>query len=324
MSKEAKRNFLNNGKLIVEKNNIEIFALENPQNLYLYPLSIIDYIDNLTFNKPIFLNIIKIKDMNYYSLFHHTNFSNLRSVEIQVNNDYDIIKRIVSICNERNIRISLFISNLELVDENFLNEVIDKIDFLKIFFNYNDYDMFLHKISLINKIKKEDLLILVKSYLNLNQINNYEKYIFDLINKVDVYQLSKELLPLNKNNIKIDNKYSKIIRKLESKYNSKESGIIFLSVKDLTTLYYPRFELDERNNRRCFACKLKPYLYEDIVLPCKINEILNNMDKYGFKYNFSFDKFNGLGKTCSDCASIFENDLLGKISKLDFDKYYLK
>ena len=79
MSKEAKRNFLNNGKLIVEKNNIEIFAFENPQNLYLYPLSIIDYIDNLTFNKPIFLNIIKIKDMNYYSLFHHTNFSKTTS-----------------------------------------------------------------------------------------------------------------------------------------------------------------------------------------------------------------------------------------------------
>lgn len=137
MSKEAKRNFLNNGKLIVEKNNIEIFVLENPQNLYLYPLSIIDYIDNLTFNKPIFLNIIKTKDMNYYSLFHHTNFSNLRSVEIQVNNDYDIIKRIVSICNERNIRISLFISNLELVDEIFVDpddyveiDLLKQIDFV--------------------------------------------------------------------------------------------------------------------------------------------------------------------------------------------------
>lgn len=324
MSKEDKRKFFNNGRLIVEKEKTEIFTLNNPQNLYLYPLNIIDYIDNITLNKPIFLNIIKTKDMDYTNLFNHVNFSNLKCVEILVDKNYDNVKRIISICNDKKIKVTLTINNLNDIADDFFIDVVNKVDFLKIFFYYNNYNEFINKIKLINKYKNDNLFILIKSYLSLEEIYNYQLYISDFINKVDVYQLSKKLLPIDKLNIEINQKYGNVIRKLEEKYSSRNTGLIFLSVKDLTTLYYPRFELDERNNRNCFACKLKPYLYEDIILPCRVNEIVTNKKKYGFKYDLSFNKFDGLGNDCSDCASIFENDLLGTISELDYDKYYLK
>ena len=64
---------------------------------------------------------------------------------------------------------------------------------------------------------------------------------------------------------------------------------------------------------------MKPYIDGKYLIPCKVNKIINNEDKYGtslesiYKYK---DKIKNIGDACSDCASIFENDSLGSISEL--------
>ena len=109
---------------------------------------------------------------------------------------------------------------------------------------------------------------------------------------VDIFQVSKELLPIDHNNKKVDIKVQNLIRNLETKYNNY-SCTKFISVKDLTTLYYPRFELDERNSRKCYSCYMKPYLFKDKLIPCKVNKIFNDFENWSSNY-FNFNKYKNI------------------------------
>lgn len=93
----------------------------------------------------------------------------------------------------------------------------------------------------------------------------------------------------------------------------------FISVKNLTNLYYPRFELDERNSHRCYVWYIKPYIQDNYVLPCKINKVISNIQKWKVRDILSNKNMNNTlkyGKQCDDCASIFENDMIYEI--IDF------
>ena len=80
-----------------------------------------------------------------------------------------------------------------------------------------------------------------------------------------------------KENPKVDISIQNEIRNLEK--NNK----IFISVKNLTTLYYPRFELDERNFHKCFVWYIKPYIDENFILPCKVNKVIKNINEWKVK-----------------------------------------
>lgn len=108
------------------------------------------------------------------------------------------------------------------------------------------------------------------------------------------------------------------IRSLQKTYDGA-NGIKFVSVKNLSTLFYPRFELDERNSKNCYACVLRPYVYNGCTLPCKVKKMLQSKERYK-TYDMasqtarkSFEEF---GRDCDDCASIFENDFLESINKI--------
>ena len=88
-----------------------------------------------------------------------------------------------------------------------------------------------------------------------------------------------------------------------------------MSVKDISTLYYPRFELDERNSRKCYACIMKPYLYKDKFLPCRVNKVVTDIEGWyiaNLDNNINENNILKYGVTCDDCASIFENDILNE------------
>lgn len=135
---------------------------------------------------------------------------------------------------------------------------------------------------------------------------------------VDIFQVSKELLPIGKNNINVSAEIQNLIRSLEFKYNDY-SSTKFISVKNLTTLYYPRFELDDRNSRKCYSCYMKPYMFKDKILPCKVNKIFSSLNNWSSEYS-DLNKYNNIinkcGTMCDDCASIFENDLLYNVEKM--------
>ncbi len=304
--------FKKNQDLIIKYKNKIIYKTTNTQSLYLYPLSLKDYIVNLKELLPIKVDIIKVDNsIDYIKYFNNKYFNNLLCAEIHIESKEDIksIKELISLFKRK--KISLTIKDIVSLPISFLKEISKDIDYFKIYWNYKDIDIFNKRLDIINKSRKKDSLVHIKSYLDLKEINNYEEYI-KVFNKynIDIYQLSKELQPLDKVNIQIDSKYEKEIRRLEIKYSN------FKSVKNLKELYYPRFELDERNSRNCIACHLKPYLFNDILLPCKVDKMIKNMDEWGVKDLNNLDKLNRCGIECDDCASIYENDILNEILKI--------
>ena len=79
----------NEPKLVVYNENDKLYELDNIQSLYLFPLTVIDYINNLTDKKIINLNIIEIDcNLNYEAVFNNIIFNKLKSVEILIKENY--------------------------------------------------------------------------------------------------------------------------------------------------------------------------------------------------------------------------------------------
>lgn len=317
-----------NPKLFVYGNKNKLYELDNIQSLYLYPLTIIDYINNLTEKSIISLNIIEIDyNLDYKSIFGFSKFDKLKSVEILIKEDY-CQKEISKICEiieyfyNKNIMINLNIKNLVDIPD-LISKYYKYITYFKIFlpnnFDNNLYKDFLKKLSLIHNLKSKSSLVHIKTYLSQDKALLYEQMINDFAKlDIDIFQVSKELLSLHQNNKKVNTEIQKLVRNLESKYNNY-NWIKFISVKNLNELYYPKFELDERNSKKCYTCYMKPYMYKDKLLPCKVNKIFKNLDSWSANYlenNKYINIINKCGITCDDCASIFENDLLYDIENI--------
>ena len=63
---------------------------------------------------------------------------------------------------------------------------------------------------------------------------------------------------------------------------------------------------------------MKPYLYKDKIIPCRVNRVINNINDWYVSNLDNIVKENHIsncGFNCDDCASIFENDLLNEIDK---------
>ena len=316
-------------KLIVTNNKCKIYELDNIQSLYLFPLTVIDYISNINDKNIIYTSIIEIDcNLDYKEIFSNEIFKNLKAVEILINESYSK-KELIKICSiieyfyNRGVFITLNIKSLINIP-NFLKVQFKYVTYLKIFLpndlSDDSYDKFLNELLVIKNLKSNNSLTHIKTYLNVDKVLLYEKMINDFSKlNVDIFQVSKELIPINKNNINIDIKIENIIRDLESRYTDYKRCTKFISVKDLTTLYYPRFELDERNSKKCYSCYMKPYLFKDKLIPCKVNKIFNDMESWSSKYS-DLKKYNIItnkcGTECDDCASIFENDLLYDIENI--------
>ena len=321
-------NLLVQSPSLIVKNSNKKYTLNNIQTLYLYPLSIFDYINNLDNLDIIKLTFLSLdKDVDYDSLIIN-NFKNLKNVEFIIDDSYldkiDILKKLINLLYKNDIKITLTINNLLRIG-NLLKDYYEKITYFKIYMlnliNKDNESNFYKYLSIISN--NSSGLINVKTYINIDEYLHYENTLKQLKKlNVDIFQVSKELIPLNGKNINLDSNIEKYIRMLEKKYYKFNTK--FISVKDLSTLYYPRFELDERNKKKCYACLMKPYIDGKYIIPCKVNKIINNKIKYGINLNDISkyrNKVENMDYTCSDCASIFENDALGNICELSNDDF---
>lgn len=315
-------------KLVIANNNSVIYKLDNVQSLYLFPLTVIDYINNINNKNIIYISIIEIEsNLDYIEIFNNKIFKYLKAVEISINDNYSETE-LVKICEiikyfyNRRVFVSLNIKNLINIP-NFLERNFKYITYFKIFLSSDLtddlYKEFLNKLLLIKQVKSINSLVHIKAYLSVYKVLLYEKMINDFTKlDVDIFQVSKELLPIDYTNETVDIKIQNLIRAMETKYNDY-SDTKFISVKDLTTLYYPRFELDERNSKKCYSCYMKPYLFKNKLIPCKVNKIFNNFENWSSNYS-DLNKYknitNKCGTECDDCASIFENDLLYTVENI--------
>ena len=291
------------------------FSINNIQTLYLYPLTIIDYYNNKQLKYPIMLNIINIDEKIDYIKFVK-NLKYLKAVEIKIKNS--ISNNIINLLKYLSLRKILISIKLEKIDIN-INSIIKYVDCFRIKMisplNNKNCDKFISKLSVINQNKKTHSIILVKGYLNEDEVKYY-KSLYDELTKLNVHslQISKKLIPLNVSNVNVSKSTQEVIRKLEkeSKYNST----LFISVKDISTLYYPRFELDDRNSHNCYSSILKPCLLKEKLYPCKSYKIIDE-DKYIKNIITKDINCYEYGKTCTDCACIFENDILDVLNKIN-------
>lgn len=299
------------------------YSLDNIQTLYLYPLTIFDYIENLEEQDIIKLTFLSLdSDIDYDYLFNNY-FKKIKSVEFIIDSSYldkmDLIKNIIDLLYKKNIKITLTINNLIEI-KDILKDCYDKITYFKIYMlniinKNNEIDFYKY----LRVISNNSLgLLHIKTYINIEECLYYEDTLKKLKElNVDIFQVSKELIPLNKKNITLDSSIEKHIRFLEKKYNKFNTK--FISVKDVSTLYYPRFKIDGRNKKKCYACLMKPYIDGKYLIPCRVNKIIKNEEKYGTTIENIIEyrkNVQNIGNTCSDCASIFENDSLGNIIEL--------
>lgn len=318
----------NNPKLLIVNNQKQVHKINNIQTLYLYPLTLLDYATNLSVKKILSLNIIKIsKKLDYVKLFTKTEFNDIKAVEILIDKlygkeEYQKICQIIEILHKKQIKITLNIKDLCRI-KNYICDYYKYIDYFKVFLpnilNTIEYDRYLRKLNRISSLKNKNALFHIKTYLDISQVDYYKNALDDLIKlNVDVFQVSKELIPINTKNVMVDKEVIDKIRYLEKEYDDFKNTK-FISVKDLSTLYYPRFELDERNSRKCYACYMKPYLYKNLIIPCKVNKVFENISEWSISYD-ELSKYEKIvskcGVNCSDCASIFENDILYEIENI--------
>ncbi len=315
----SKQLLLNNPNLVAVRDNEEILFHVDNQFLYLYPLNIIDYANSIKNKKPIKLVVKNLKTEDIEKILDFIN--NAMSKDEQINR-----------CVEFEIKDE--IQNANLLEDLFKTIVDKKIKIVLNFKTYTQFNNFakcfkyvdnfkfsIHNCKEFNKfIKKVKIksgnsqLLFAKIYLDIKQINMYYSFVKKLKKlNFDYVLFTKNLLPdgIKNENIDLDIKYklSKIKYKLEN-----ENFKVKL-VKDFTTLYYPLFKLDKRNTRNCYASKVCNYLIDGKLYPCATRQIVS--------CNISLDNSkskNYIGTKCSDCASIFENDYLEQIYKINFDR----
>ena len=308
------KELLKSKRFIIIKNKEIIYSSSNIQSLYLYPLNILDYVKYACLEKTLMFNILNMNNLDNKTISN----TDIKNVEILINKmtvkDIEKIIELCQILKNKGIYISYNLKTLNISKEYFI-KLCNLGDYFKIhlenILGTDEYTVFLNKIKFLKYNSSEESVIHIKGYLNIDQVKYYNKSIIDFKEIVDVFQISKELIPINvNNNPKIEESIQKKVRELEKKNN------IFISVKDLTTLYYPRFELDERNSHKCFVYYLKPYILDNKLLPCKVNKVIQNINDWSMENESLRIKKNddkNYGENCKDCASIFENDILAEI-----------
>ncbi len=308
-------------QLNIIKNRKIIYQTNNVQSLYLYPLNILDYINGIFTYNSIMFHLLKINNTDYIKFFEKIDYRYFKNIEILIKNySNDEMMDIIELSKylkNHGVYISYNIKNLNH-DNTILKQLGKLGDYYKIFLgnkiNQEEFEKTLNNLKIIKENTSTNSVIHVKSYLNIEQVFNYEYIIKQFKNIVDIYQISKELIPLDlADNIPIKESIQNHIRNLEKNHSKNPK---FISVKDISTLYYPRFILDERNYRKCYACYMKPYIYESLILPCKVNNIMKNKEQWkisNLSLNYNIENINKCGKICGDCASIYENDILNEI-----------
>lgn len=294
-----------------------IYNTDN-QFLYLYPLNIIDYVYSAQRGKPIKLQVKHFKTELFDKIlnFINTKLSEdktiNRCVEFEIKEDvqdWNVVKSLFKIIYEMDIKI---VANFKSVKQlkNY-DKVYQYINCFK--FAIKDCTDFKRQIKLLKQLKHHDeQLVYAKVYINQQDILRYNSFVKKLKSiGFDYILFSKELIAEGQQNVQLDTSVKYILHKI--KYDLEDENFKIKLVKDLSTLYYPLFTLDERNSKNCYASKVCNYLIDGKLYPCATRQIIN--DDISFENQ---DSKNYIGTKCLDCASIFENDYIDEILKFNF------
>lgn len=347
-----KSSLFNDTKLIIRNKDRSInIMIDDVQPLYLFPLTVLDYIlplqkflkKEVDFLPVIQISISSLSNSDYLSKIKQMKVQNSTRgidsfcVELVIEDNRtitkdELTKLIINCKNISGLKLSIIIKTTDLD-----NELIDTISYYSDCIRVNleslseqpKFMEYLRLISSLAKKKSPNTPLIAKSYLAIED-RKYYSGIYDKLKSsgADIFLLSKRLLPQGLINTSVELDFQSELRELVNRYGS-DKNMRFICVKNISTLYYDRFELDERNSRKCYSSIMKPIVLGNIVFPCKVDKIINNSEKWSF---CTIDKFrnkcmdsrykqiiNKTGIECSDCACIFENDFLKRVEDIILD-----
>lgn len=307
---------ISNPKLVYKDGNgISKTFEEDCQFLYMFPLTIVDYLkayEDRCLCKLVIVNF-KIKDICNISKHlscYGTNTKYNRCMEFEVEEDLcsneefeDFLKElkergIFSVVNVKNgSKLRLTKKTISLIDcFKFSIECCEEFE--------NIYGEFFS--TNFEELRRTNVKF--KIYLNLEEVDKYYNFVDKYKDLCDFVLFTKRLIGANEKNINLPQEISFKLHFIKWKFSSDKLHIKI--VKNLFTLYYDMFVKDERNSKVCYACKVCNYLIGNKFYPCATKQIIrdnitmdvSNLDEY-------------TRNSCKDCASLFENDFLDKILK---------
>ena len=304
----SKQLLFNNPSLVVVSNDTEVAFDTDNQFLYLYPLNIIDYVNSFKNKRPIRLIVKnfktddcdKILDFVYNRMFDNARLN--RCVEIEIKDqieDWRAVEYLFKTIFEKNIKIVL---NFKLYLQ--LKDFIRYFKYINCFkfsvYDCNGFNKYLKELKFLNK--DDEKFLFAKIYLDQNQISQYYSFVKKLKNlKFDYVLFSKQLISDGQDNIKIDHNIKYNLFKIKHDFEDEKFKVKL--VKDLSLLY----------TKHCYASKVCNYLVNGKLYPCATKQILYNDISMENPKSKTY-----VGVKCLDCASMFENDYLDNIFKINF------
>ena len=305
-------------------------VLPDMQSLYLYPLSLIDYAIHLkecymygiykALKLSIYASLINVDDLDINKSGF---FSNIKEVEFIIDEEIHDTSKLLSCIDlfvKKQVKITFNIKALPYLTPTVISKVAQHGCYYKIHVENSDFikkeKEVKEKLAYLNYTRNADSRVLVKIYICTETIHQYKNWakMLDAVG-VDVFQISKSLLPVNAVNQPLSEQLQSKLHALPSQCGNMKIWL----VKDVSTIWYDRFEIDNRNSHICYACWMQPYLIGNRIYPCKVNNVIHNFEKWSTKIGM-IDEYvtviKQCGRTCTDCASIFENDSMNYITSV--------
>ena len=276
--------------------NTVVHEWKNAQPLYFYPFSVLDFLQSGLAHRELRI----IDSAGQISMQAIRQFPGSKVHFEKIN------PRLMSYAQKLGCKVSL-ICNLEDINEENV-KILRNLDFLIVRVNSPDSDL-----SVLRGVPGKKLLFGIRTYLS-NSTNN-----FDVLAKnarsigVDFIHISKKLIAQHQEAVpEEDMKKINDLTKLQT-----ESFKVILP-RDTSTVFNEKFAISEvyENSRSCVFSRHRIVLYKGKFYPCYTRSILESERFASTTPKFSREISGKFGKTCTDCACIYENDLFDQISKI--------
>ncbi len=271
-----------------------VWRWENTQPFYFYPFSVLDFLSASPRRSE--LRVINSGVRTSRKAIRESRGSKVHFEEVNLElMDYALSQgcKVSAICD---------IKQIAEADR----EILSRLDMLTVRVSPED------DLSVLDGIPNKRLLSGIRVYIS-EESNNFKRLAERArLVGLDFIHVSKRLVGTKQ--VYLDKKYGESIRdlmKLET-----ESFKVLLP-RNTTMVYNEKFEISDRfgNCRSCAFSRHRTVLFKDRFYPCYTKSIINS-GMFSFRSAGAMHSHSELfGKTCSDCACIYENDLFEDIHR---------
>ncbi len=285
---ECKSRVFDKPKLFLVSGNEVAYCWDNTQPLYLFPLSLLDFLNAR--QPPVELQVFNACSSQVISTIRKQRFSKIHFEKI----DEPAIEHALL----SGSKVSVLCSSTELVDAD--TSLLSHVNYLRVKTDCLDGKV----LGKLQSLRNPSLLLGAKIYLSPGR--DY----FALANGlksagVDFVHVSKFLEAGGNSYLSATEKSSiSGLKELET------SDFRVILPRDLTKLLNDRFEISPlfNNSRSCSSSRYRVVMHDGSFYPCYTLSVLESgrFAKAGLEQHFSGEP----GASCSDCACIYENDIL--------------